>query len=335
MVKLSFDAGHGKYTAGKRAPSGKMEEREWFFNDKILKYTLAYLKKYNVQTKRFDDPTGEQDIPLKERVKRINVWNPDLHLSFHNNAYLAKWGNHGGTETYTSIGSSKTSETIAKKLEPALVKSLKTKSRGHKKANFYIIRNVKAPASLIEFMFMDSNQDIKKLRKKKYLKKAGETVAKVLVKHYGLKKKKKTKNDLSKKPLNSNNSKKFKLTSSTGGYSTAADAKVGRNKKTTVKKGSYHIFNESGGMVNVTKKKGTPGSWINPNGDSTTTSKPKKKTYKVNQKVKIKKGAGKYSRVNVNIPSRYKNKKYTVQQVGNNDVLIKELYSWVKKSDLK
>ncbi|MEI3605909.1 N-acetylmuramoyl-L-alanine amidase [Pseudogracilibacillus sp. SE30717A] len=59
------------------------------------------------------------------------------------------------------------------------------------------------------------------------------------------------------------------------------------------------------------------------------------KTFKVGQKVKIKSSAGKYSRSNTNIPSKYKNKTLTIQQVGANDILIKELYSWVKKTDVQ
>lgn len=64
-----------------------------------------------------------------------------------------------------------------------------------------------------------------------------------------------------------------------------------------------------------------------------TTTKPK--TFKVGDKVKIKSSADKYSRTNVTIPARYKNKTMTVQQVGKDDVLIKEVYSWVKKEHIQ
>ncbi|GKU82579.1 glycoside hydrolase domain-containing protein [Niallia sp. NCCP-28] len=47
-------------------------------------------------------------------------------------------------------------------------------------------------------------------------------------------------------------------------YANAADAKAKKNKKATVAKGIYYVFNEANGMVNVTNKKGVPGSWINP-----------------------------------------------------------------------
>ncbi len=70
-------------------------------------------------------------------------------------------------------------------------------------------------------------------------------------------------------------------------------------------------------------------------GNSTSTSTSKPKTLKVGSKVKIKSSASKYSRANVTIPTKHKNKSYTVQQVGKDDVLIKEIYSWVKKAHIE
>ncbi|GIN84793.1 hypothetical protein J6TS2_11790 [Heyndrickxia sporothermodurans] len=57
----------------------------------------------------------------------------------------------------------------------------------------------------------------------------------------------------------------YKLTKKLNGYTTAADAKAQKNKKTTVVPDTYYVYNRSNGMINVTKKKGVPGSWINPN----------------------------------------------------------------------
>ena len=56
-------------------------------------------------------------------------------------------------------------------------------------------------------------------------------------------------------------------------------------------------------------------------------------TFKVGDTVKIKASARTYA-TGESIPSRYKNKPYTIQQVKSDRVLIKELYSWVRKSDL-
>jgi len=58
--------------------------------------------------------------------------------------------------------------------------------------------------------------------------------------------------------------KTYKVTKQHNAYATAADAKAKKNKKGTVKAGSYYVFNESQGMINITNKKGEPGNWINP-----------------------------------------------------------------------
>lgn len=56
----------------------------------------------------------------------------------------------------------------------------------------------------------------------------------------------------------------YEVTTTVEAYITAADAKKQQHKKGTVKPGTYYIFNESQGMINVTSKSGVPGSWINP-----------------------------------------------------------------------
>ena len=55
------------------------------------------------------------------------------------------------------------------------------------------------------------------------------------------------------------------VTRATPGFITAADAASGRNPQRTVTPGMYYVFNQAGGMINVTTKRNMPGSWINPN----------------------------------------------------------------------
>ncbi|GIN86987.1 hypothetical protein J6TS2_33730 [Heyndrickxia sporothermodurans] len=75
-----------------------------------------------------------------------------------------------------------------------------------------------------------------------------------------------------------------KLTKKFNGYSTAVDAKSKKNKKTTVVAGTYYVYNKSNGMINVTKTKGVPGSWINPNETVKVNSKP---TYHIVKKGEV------------------------------------------------
>lgn len=73
---------------------------------------------------------------------------------------------------------------------------------------------------------------------------------------------------------------KYNVVVAVKGYYTSADAKNRKNPRTTVKAGSYYVFNKYAGMINVTKQKKTPGSWINPgdNKKKTTNNSATKKT---------------------------------------------------------
>ncbi|MBS4171953.1 glycoside hydrolase family 73 protein [Bacillus sp. FJAT-49736] len=55
--------------------------------------------------------------------------------------------------------------------------------------------------------------------------------------------------------------------------------------------------------------------------------------FKEGQKVKIRSSA-KYYATGQTIPERVKNKQYTIMQIKGDKALIKEIYSWVKQSDL-
>lgn len=59
---------------------------------------------------------------------------------------------------------------------------------------------------------------------------------------------------------------KYRIIDNVPGYATAVNAKSNSNKKTSVKAGTYYVYNTSTGMINVTTDKTlkTPGSWINP-----------------------------------------------------------------------
>lgn len=48
-------------------------------------------------------------------------------------------------------------------------------------------------------------------------------------------------------------------------YNNASDAKNNKNSRGYYSKGVYYIFNETNGMINITKTIGVAGAWINPN----------------------------------------------------------------------
>lgn len=86
----------------------------------------------------------------------------------------------------------------------------------------------------------------------------------------------------------------YKVVKSIKGYYSAADARKRKSAKVTVKAATYYVFNKAEGMINVTTKKGVPGSWINP-GDNKKAAPAKKPApkkpagFKVGQTVRVKK----------------------------------------------
>ena len=186
-LKIGTDAGHGLNTSGKRTPDG---EREWSFNNTMLKAFTTEIKKYkDVTVKRYDDTTGKTDVPLRTRTDKANADKCDVYISFHHNANTGKWGDWGGTEVhvYKNASSIGTAYKLAQKVAPAVAKAYGLNNRGIKKTNLHITRETHMPAILIEGGFMDSRKDIKKLRDEKVVKAVGVAVAKAVAEFYGLK----------------------------------------------------------------------------------------------------------------------------------------------------
>ena len=187
MIKVGYDAGHGLNTPGKRTPDG---EREWTFNDKIARAFAIELSLYeSVASKRFDDPSGKRDVPLKERTDGANNWGANYYISFHHNANTGKWGTWGGVEThiYNKTTNPK-SIALANAIQPVLVKSYGLRDRGIKKSDLHITRETNCAAVLIEGGFMDSTTDIGALRNDTNLANAGKAIAQAFATLVGLKK---------------------------------------------------------------------------------------------------------------------------------------------------
>jgi len=328
VTKIGIDSGHGSFntTPGKRTPDG---EYEWDFNNKVaLAFEKEILKYKNVKLFRYDNRSGKTDVPLSTRTNKANKDNVDIYISFHHNALTAKWGKWTGVETFYSYGSPK-GKKLAEAVQPAVVKAYGLRDRGIKNGNhLWIIRKTKMPAILIEGGFMDSTIDIKKLRNNKVLENAGISIAKAVAKHLGLKLGSSTPSKPNPKPDKSSSpNKTYKVVTSIRGFINSDDAAKGKNPKTTIKPGTYFVFNKSKSMINISTKSGVPGSWINPNHNK------KAKSISVGSKVKIKKSASKYA-TGQSIPSYVKNQTHTVQSMKSDRVLLKEIYSWVKKSDI-
>lgn len=189
MAKIAIDAGHGRYTPGKRCMKklDKNETREWVLNDRVADEVGRLLKAAGHTIKRMDDTDGSTDISLASRVSNANRWGADFYISVHHNSGV-NGSSGGGTEVYVSPGC----QSKSKKAQAAIYKyaikcaDLKgNRADGTRSANFYVIRYTDMPACLIECGFMDSKVDIKYILDPAWSKKIALGIAEGICEMFG------------------------------------------------------------------------------------------------------------------------------------------------------
>ena len=169
-MKILIDNGHGENTQGKRSPDGKL--REYAYTREIAKQVVSGLISKGFDAERI--VCEEEDISLKERVKRVNDICKKLGkdnvilISIHCNAASnGEWTNAKGWSAYTSKGGTK-SDILASylyKVAEDFFKNRKIRTNyGDNdpdwEENFYILKNTNCPAVLTENFFMDNKDDV-------------------------------------------------------------------------------------------------------------------------------------------------------------------------------
>lgn len=192
MIKIAIDAGHGKYTAGKRCLKSldPKETREWVLNSRIAGRVHHLLKGYECEVLRVDDTTGETDVSLGNRCKAANNWGADFYLSVHHNAGV-NGGKGGGVVIYTHPNTKQTTHTIRDIIYSEVIKKNDLKGNrydGTLTANFQVLRDTKMPAVLIECGFMDSATDTPQILTEEFATKTAHGLCNGLVKSLNLKK---------------------------------------------------------------------------------------------------------------------------------------------------
>lgn len=169
-MRIMIDAGHGVDTPGKRSPDGKF--REYLWNRQVADKVAALLSAKGVDTAPV--VTELNDIPLKTRAARVNAVCDTLGasnvllVSIHSNAAGngTTWANAKGWSCYTTVGRTE-SDSVAECLYDAFEKAFperrirKDMSDGDRdwEANFYILKNTRCPAVLLENFFYDNEEE--------------------------------------------------------------------------------------------------------------------------------------------------------------------------------
>ena len=166
-----FDAGHGINTPGKCSPDKSLYE--WSWNREIVAMLCERLYGLeNIQTVIL--VPEENDVPLKERVRRVNTIVHDakiegkevLLISIHINAAgHGTWNNASGWSVWVSNNASEKSKQFAQiAYEQAKLLDLcgnrVVPKENYWTSNFYILKNTPCTAVLTENLFQDNHDDV-------------------------------------------------------------------------------------------------------------------------------------------------------------------------------
>ena len=341
---IALDAGHGLNTAGKQTPDGI---KEYIINDKVRDKIVGLLNPYDVKFLFPDNDEGNVDESLTSRKAMYINGYADVAVSIHHNALTGKWNDATGIEVYVDRNATEADLRLAQLIHDKLAAYTGLKGRGVKRANFTVIYQNKIPAVLVEGGFMDGNNDYKVITSEQGQDAYARAVAESLIEFCNLEKKETVQQTASQPtptptPAEPQNGYLVKVTCD------VLNVRKGPGTNyvvaTTVKKGEvYTIVGEDNGWGQLKSGAG----WIklsyttkitSGSAPAVSTPKPAAKTLSVGSKVKIKSSAAKYC-TGQKIPGSIKGKSYTVQQIGTtkypNGVLLKEIVSWVNKSDLE
>ena len=174
-MKILIDNGHGIQTKGKRSPDGTL--LEYAYTRELARRIVKTLKARGYDSELL--VPEDDDIPLSERVRRINAHCQALGksnvilISLHINAAGdgTKWMNATGWSCYTCKGQTE-SDRLADCLCEAAIKHFPDRrirtdfsdSDPDWEENFSLLSNTLCPAVLTENFFMDSRSDFEYLR---------------------------------------------------------------------------------------------------------------------------------------------------------------------------
>ena len=203
--KVSIDAGHGLRTEGKRTPKlkkdlvigGKVVKRkgeiihEFEFNIKVAKALKKALERCGIEAKIVNDETGKVDTPLKTRASRANAYGSNLHVSCHYNAVgscAAFQSKAKGLLVLKTKGCQAKSTPLANAIHNELKDNyshdygvgVDTQWSGFTLA---ILRQTHMPAVLIEYGFMDYEEEAMKMLDPKWYTKLAEDTCKGICKY--------------------------------------------------------------------------------------------------------------------------------------------------------
>ena len=172
-----IDPGHGGPDPGAIGIGGIRETDVVLDVSKIVKQLLSE-KGVKVRLTR----NSEIDLDLPPRVLYANEMGADIFVSIHANASRGKRKDINGLETFYYRGWR--GRLLAKRIQKYILKvSPGSPDRGVKQGRFYVIKNTRMPAVLVEIGFLTGRLDSRRLEKSIHRKRIAYAIAKGILEY--------------------------------------------------------------------------------------------------------------------------------------------------------
>ncbi len=172
-----IDPGHGGPDPGAIGINGIRETDVVLEVSKILKKLLSD-KGVEVKLTR----KNEVDLDLFPRVSFANKTDADIFVSIHANASRGKRRDINGLETFYFRGWK--GRLLAKRIQKQILRvSPGSPDRGVKQGRFYVIKNTRMPAVLVEIGFLTGRLDARRLEKITHRKRLAYAIAKGILEY--------------------------------------------------------------------------------------------------------------------------------------------------------
>lgn len=162
-----IDAGHGGHDRGARAYSGKHEKDLVLDTSRRLARILRASGLRVIETR-----TGDYFVPLGKRVEKLNRTRNAIFVSIHYN--WAKRSSARGIETFYH---SRNSSRLAANIQDEMVRVYRTPNRGIKNRGFYVLRNSRRPAVLLELGFLSNKAENSIVQRSSTRQRLAESIA--------------------------------------------------------------------------------------------------------------------------------------------------------------
>lgn len=161
MIVL-IDNGHGRDTAGKRSPDGRL--REWAWTREIARALCSRLRGHGIDARLL--VPEDEDVPVLRRAERANaIAGPSILISIHANAAgMGQWMSAQGWCAFVAPAAGMDARRLAGLLADEAERAgvfvrREVQDRDYWEHPWAICRLTRCPAVLTENCFMDNRAD--------------------------------------------------------------------------------------------------------------------------------------------------------------------------------